>query len=187
MKAKVSAILMVALLLAASPASAEKGSVTSASATPATDSDVHVVVTSPDHFPVYWDALQSAFWSGLPAAVADVAFALWISNRWDLAKKRNGLDLELTREYYDAIGTFKALGRRTEILRKAQWGGAGNAQLAAHQQKSIEQAVELEGRIDAILAKLILEDCADTSLSPNERRRRRRLAGLLRLSVRTLR
>jgi hypothetical protein len=76
----------------------------------------HVYVAPFIHYPFDWDLLVSAVWAGLPAAVAGFVFAKWITNRWDLAKKRNELELDLTRQYYEAIGTFKALGRQAEIL-----------------------------------------------------------------------
>ncbi len=137
------------------------------------------------------DTVITSFWEELPklllAGGIGWLVATRISNRWDLAKKRNEFDLTLTTEFYDAIGSFKAIGRQAQIWGTGPTGRITQAQWDAARDRLLQQAIDLESRIDAILAKVVLEDRADDDVSEAERRRRLHVAGLMRVTVRNLR
>jgi hypothetical protein len=139
------------------------------------------------------ESMVTSFWGELPklalAGFVGWLVAVMITNKWDLAKKRNEFDLDLVKDFYDAIGKFKAVGRQAEVYVRlpATTTPAQQHQRDATRDRMLQQAIELESQIDAVLAKVILEDRADKGVGDDERVRRLRIAGLVRVMIRNLR
>jgi hypothetical protein len=194
MSARVITGLAAALMVSAAAAQTPTSPTTATEANPAAaDQGVVQVHIRPDFSWIDYEVSLTSFWEELPKLVLAGLGGWWIAvrvtNRWDLAKKRNEFDIQLAQDFYNAIGRFKAVGRQAEVLALLP-----NPPTAAEQrrrdaarEKLLEQAIELESVIDAMLAKVVLEDRSDTDVADDQQAKRLHVAGLVRVMVRNLR
>lgn len=139
-----------------------------------------------------YESSVSSFWEEIPKLVLAGLGGWWIAvrvtNRWDLAKKRNEFAIWPAQDFYHAIGKFKATRRQAEVLSRLP-NPPSTGDLKRREvirDKILEQAIELESELDA-MAKVVLEDRADTSITKEQQVKRLHVAGLARVMVRNLR